>query len=65
MTERLIILFFLAFMFASGCSEEAKKGSPSTAPAMNQSPDEHISGDATSADHVSGASSSDSHMSGN
>jgi hypothetical protein len=66
MTKFLLILFYLGFLFASGCSGEAKKDAPvSTAPAMEQSPDEHISGDETSADHLSGAPSSDSHLSGN
>jgi hypothetical protein len=65
MNKLLSTLFFLGFLFAGGCSDEAKKDSPvTTAPSMKQS-DEHISGDETSADHLSGAESSDSHMSGN
>ena len=66
MTKFLIILLYLGFLFSSGCSEDAKKSSPvSTAPAAEQSQDEHISGDETSTDHLSGADSSDAHMSGN
>jgi len=75
------ILFALCLLFAYGCTEQAKKESPaSTAPAMEQGQDQHVSGDETSMessisasessseDHVSGTSStsdSESHMSGN